>query len=246
MHFKKGMRHPAHYKTDEPWKQHAWWKKPDTKGHGTWDSFVPNSRTGTQTETLSRREASRPGSGTGCGPPWLGLVREWVWTAVARPGQGEGRDRRGSAWSGTGCGPPWLGLVREGVWTAVARPVGDGMWTAWLSLVREPGVDRRGSAWVRDGVGTAVARPGPGRGCGQPWIGLGQGGGVDSHGLAWVREPGVDSHGLAWSGSRVWTAVARPGSEKGWGPLWLCGSSHTDAAQAVAQTTQLWEQAEDA
>ena len=73
MHFKKGMRHPAHYKTDEPWKQHAWWKKPDTKGHGTWDSFVPNSRTGTQKETLSRREASRPGSGTGCGPPWLGL-----------------------------------------------------------------------------------------------------------------------------------------------------------------------------
>ena len=70
--------------------------------------------------------------------------------------------------------------------------------------------------------------------------------GVDCRGSAWVREPGVDCRGSAWVREGVWTAVAQPGSEKGWGPLWLCGSSHTDAAQAVAQTTQLWEQAEDA
>ena len=64
----------------------------------------------------------------------LAWVREGVWTAMAWPGQG------------AGCGLPWLGLGQ-----------GAGCGLPWLGLGQGGGVDRRGSAWVREGVGTPMA-----------------------------------------------------------------------------------------
>lgn len=125
------MRHPAHYEMDEPWKQRAWWEKPDTKGHGTWIHLY---------QTPERAHGQRRWAGERL----PGLVRDGV----------------GTTWlglSGKGCGP--RGSACQG----------------W-------GRDRHGSAWVREGVGTAVARPGSGRGCGPPWLNLGQRRGGDAYG----------------------------------------------------------------
>lgn len=43
-------------------------------------------------------------------------------------------------------------------------------------------------AWVREGVGTAEARPGSGTGWGPGRLGLGQGGRGDRRGSAWGRD----------------------------------------------------------
>lgn len=102
------MKHCAHYTMDEPWKQHVWWKKPDTKGHITCQSVCTKLQVG----HTDRREQARG---------FQAWVREGVGTAEARPG------------SGTGWGPGRLGLGQGGRG------------------------DRRGSAWGRDGVGTPVA-----------------------------------------------------------------------------------------
>ena len=107
--------------------------------------------------------------------------------------------------------------------------------------------------WVRDGVGIAAAPPGSGMGWG-PWrLHLGQGRSGDLGGSTWVRErvgtaEAPPGSGKEWGppGLSLGTAEAQPGAGSRWGLLWLCGPSHTDAAQAAALTTQLWEQAEDA
>ena len=82
---------------------------------------------------------------------------------------------------------------------------------------------------------------------------LGQGLGGDCGGSAWVRQrvgtaEAPPGSGKEWGppGLGLGTEEAQPGAGSRWGLLWLCGPSHTDAAQAAALTTQLWEQAEDA
>ena len=117
------MKHCVHYNMDEPWKQHVWWKKPDTKGHITCQSVCTKLQL-RHTDRWEQARASRPGSGTG----W-GLRR-------LRLGLGWGGDRGGSTW------------VREGVGTSEAPPGSGKEWgPRRLRLGQGRSGDRQGSAW---------------------------------------------------------------------------------------------------
>ena len=95
------MKYPTHSNMDEPREQHAWWKKPDAKGHVMCDSICTKLQNG---HTDRDAEQARG---------FQAWVREGVGTAVARPGSGS-RVWTAVVWPGSGSawGPPWLGLGR--------------------------------------------------------------------------------------------------------------------------------------
>lgn len=58
IHLRKGRRSDTCYSTDEPWKLHAKWNEPDTKGHSD-STDCELSRIGEFVETESRLEITR-------------------------------------------------------------------------------------------------------------------------------------------------------------------------------------------